>query len=52
MSGPSTYQPQNGFLKWLETRLPIGGRSLRFDYGYVSLGDLENMQVFSFELGR
>ena len=25
MSGPSTYQPQNGFLKWLETRLPIGG---------------------------
>jgi len=25
MSGPSTYQPQNGFLKWLEQRLPIGG---------------------------
>jgi ubiquinol-cytochrome c reductase cytochrome b/c1 subunit len=25
MSGPSTYQPQNGFMKWLETRLPIGG---------------------------
>ena len=25
MSGHSTYQPQNGFLRWLETRLPIGG---------------------------
>jgi ubiquinol-cytochrome c reductase cytochrome b/c1 subunit len=25
MSGPSTYQPQNGAMKWLEQRLPIGG---------------------------
>ena len=25
MSGPSTYQPQNAFLKWLERRLPIIG---------------------------
>jgi quinol-cytochrome oxidoreductase complex cytochrome b subunit len=25
MSGHSTYRPQNGFLRWLETRLPIGG---------------------------
>jgi len=25
MSGHSTYQPQNHVLKWLETRLPIGG---------------------------
>jgi len=25
MSGPSTYQPTNPALKWLETRLPIGG---------------------------
>jgi len=25
MSGPSTYQPQNTFLKWFEARLPIGG---------------------------
>src|SRR3569833_712134 len=25
MSGPSTYQPQNAFLKWFEKRLPIGG---------------------------
>src|ERR1044071_9942692 len=24
MSGPSTYQPQNAFLKWFEARLPIG----------------------------
>jgi ubiquinol-cytochrome c reductase cytochrome b/c1 subunit len=25
MSGPSTYQPQSGFMQWLERRLPIGG---------------------------
>jgi ubiquinol-cytochrome c reductase cytochrome b/c1 subunit len=25
MSGQSTYQPQNAFLRWLERRLPIGG---------------------------
>ncbi len=25
MSGPSTYQPQNAFMKWLERRLPIAG---------------------------
>src|ERR1041384_1407483 len=25
MSGPSTYQPQNAFMKWLERRLPIMG---------------------------
>ena len=34
-------------------RLPIGqARSLRFDYAYTNFGDLENVQVFSFELGR
>lgn len=25
MSGPSSYQPQNAVLKWVERRLPIGG---------------------------
>src|SRR5882724_2518731 len=25
MSGNSTYQPQSGFMRWLERRLPIGG---------------------------
>jgi quinol-cytochrome oxidoreductase complex cytochrome b subunit len=25
MSGHSTYQPQNAFMKWMESRLPIGG---------------------------
>ncbi|WP_438278559.1 cytochrome c1 [Nitrobacter sp.] len=25
MSGPSTYQPQNSFIKWIERRLPIFG---------------------------
>lgn len=34
-------------------RVPLGAsRSLRFDYAYTSLGDLENVQVFTFELGR
>jgi len=25
MSGPSTYQPQSAFMRWMERRLPIGG---------------------------
>ena len=41
-----------GLAGGLGLRLPIAGRALRFDYGYVSLGDLENVQVFSFEIGR
>jgi len=37
----------------LGVRLPIGGgRALRFDYAYTALGELDNMQVFSFELSR
>ena len=24
MSGHATYQPQSGFMKWMERRLPIG----------------------------
>lgn len=31
--------------------LPLLGRHLKFDYAYTSLGDLQNVQVFSFELG-
>ena len=41
-----------GLAGGLGARLPIGTRSLRVDYGFVSLGELENLQVFSFELGR
>jgi hypothetical protein len=33
-------------------RLPVRARSVRFDYAFTSLGDLENVQVFSFEFGR
>jgi hypothetical protein len=33
-------------------RLPLGRRNLRFDYAYTSLGDLKNVQVFSFEFGH
>lgn len=34
-------------------RLPLGDtRALKFDYAYTSMGDLENVQVFTFEFGR
>ena len=33
-------------------RLPLAQRSLRFDYAFTSLGDLQNVQVFSFEFGQ
>ena len=34
-------------------RLPLGAqRAIRFDYGYMSLGDLQNVQVFTFGFGR
>ena len=33
-------------------RLPFAGRALRFDYAYTSLGDLENVQVFTLGFGR
>ena len=36
----------------LGLRVPLASRALRFDYAYTSLGDLDNVQVFSFELGR
>lgn len=31
--------------------LPMLGRHLKFDYAYTGMGDLQNVQVFSFELG-
>lgn len=33
-------------------RMPLAGRSFRFDYSFTSLGDLNDIQVFSFEFGR
>jgi hypothetical protein len=35
----------------LGLRLPVAGTAIRFDYAYTSLGDLDNVQVFSFEFG-
>ncbi len=32
-------------------RLPILGRKLTFDYAYTDAGELQNIQMFSFELG-
>lgn len=43
---------QYGLSGGLGVRLPFANRNFRFDYAYTSLGDLENVQVFSFELGR
>lgn len=31
--------------------LPVFGRFFSFDYAYTSMGELQNIQVFSFELG-
>jgi len=33
-------------------RLPVFGRSVRFDYSYEAAGALQNIQVFSFEVGK
>jgi len=33
-------------------RFPIRGRGLQFDYAYTSMGELENVQVFTFSFGR
>lgn len=33
-------------------RLPVFGRSVRFDYSYQGAGALQNVQVFSFEVGK
>lgn len=33
-------------------RFPVFGRPIRFDYSYQDAGALQNIQVFSFEVGR
>lgn len=33
-------------------QVPLGGRPLRFDYAYTNMGDLQNVQVFTFGFGR
>lgn len=33
-------------------RLPFASRAIRFDYAYTSLGDLDNVQVFTLGFGR
>lgn len=41
-----------GLAGGLGLRVPVAQRSLRFDYSYGAFGELQNIQVFSFELGR
>lgn len=33
-------------------RLPVLGRNVRFDYAYKAAGALQNIQIFSFEVGK
>jgi hypothetical protein len=33
-------------------RLPLGARRVSFDYAYTNMGDLSNVQVFTFEFGN
>ena len=40
-----------GFSGGFGLRIPLAGHPLRFDYSYVSLGDLKDIQVFSLEFG-
>jgi ubiquinol-cytochrome c reductase cytochrome b/c1 subunit len=55
MSGPSTYQPQNAFLKWFERRLPILGLLHGSFVGYPTPRNLNYWWTFggilSFMLG-
>lgn len=40
-----------GFSGGFGLRIPLNGHPFRFDYSYVSLGDLKDIQVFSLEFG-
>jgi len=44
----ATYGLAGGF----GLRLPVKGRAVRFDYSYQNAGALQNIQIFSFEVGR
>ena len=44
----TTYGLAGGF----GLRLPVKGRNIRFDYSYQNAGALQNIQIFSFEVGR
>ena len=46
MSGPSTYQPKNAFLKWFEARLPIGGLIHSSFVAYPTPKNLNYMWTF------
>ena len=44
----ATYGLAGGF----GLRLPVKGRAVKFDYSYQNAGALQNIQIFSFEVGR
>ena len=33
-------------------RVPVFGRPIKFDYSFEGAGALQNVQIFSFEVGR
>jgi hypothetical protein len=43
---------QYGLSGGFGVRIPVMQRDIRFDYSYTSLGDLQNIQILSFEFGR
>jgi hypothetical protein len=43
---------QNGLSGGFGLRFPLLGRSVRFDYSYMAAGALQNIQIFSFEVGK
>ncbi len=43
---------QVGLAGGFGVRLPVFGRNMRFDYSFESAGALQNVQIFSFEVGR
>ena len=42
MSGPSTYEPKNGFTKWMDERLPI----LRFNHDLMEFPTPKNLNYW------
>lgn len=43
---------QAGLAGGFGLRLPVLGRNVKFDYSYEAAGALQNIQIFSFEVGR
>jgi hypothetical protein len=47
-----TGSSNNGLGAGFGLRVPVFNRPVRFDYSYQDAGPLQNIQIFSFEVGR